>query len=573
MSSVTLTADKTTETDNRLLMRLLAVGLSALVFILLFAVWPYQHWQWEHRGSVLEGWVKTLSMDANAEWQFCFLVPLIVAFLIYRQKEVLKVMPLQGSWWGVPVLAFAMIVYWLGYKADTGYLGFAAIQFSLAGLILLLAGKSWMKVLFLPWIFLIFAWPFFPMDGLLASKLKIPTAQIAGLLMQLLGMDVVREGSAIQSAADFAAGIKQGDMFVLEVADSCSGMRSLYALIMVGVLYSFLALKGTLPRVLLSLSTIPLAVIGNVVRLVLLAVGCLVFGQDIAVGKTVNGEQEESFYHLLAGYVVFGVALAGMFALATLLEGKHWKKLKAFGLSKRNAISGPDSALPTFLLKSGAVVLLALGGMGLCWATPSRPTLADAGFKPELPASVNDYTGRELPMTSKEKANFDEGVILKRREYISSNGRGIMGTMVISGIYKKTLHEPHICLPNAGWIVAETREVPVHLADGRVLNANLMRIFRDYQKESGERVRLKALNLYWYEGSDGTRTPNYTLSNILSYTDGIFRNLNHRWSQAAFFMPISEREVGMDDPMEEVMALQELSNFVGKAAPEFLLNP
>nr|WP_172682979.1 exosortase/archaeosortase family protein [Verrucomicrobium spinosum] len=223
----------------------LALGTGLGVMMVLFAVWPYQHWQFARRGSVLEGWYKVLNLADNSEWQFCLFVPFIVGFLVYRVRDTLARLPIAGSWSGAIVLGLAVICYWLGYKVDTGYLGFAALQLAVAGLVLLLAGTAWMRALFFPWLFLAFAWPFFPLDSLLAAKLKIPTAQIACQILSWTGVDVVREGSTVQSAANFATGLKQGAAFTFDVSDSCSGMRSLYALMMVGVLYGYLSLRRT----------------------------------------------------------------------------------------------------------------------------------------------------------------------------------------------------------------------------------------------------------------------------------------------------------------------------------------
>ncbi|HSJ04553.1 MAG TPA: exosortase/archaeosortase family protein, partial [Verrucomicrobium sp.] len=389
----------------------LAILTAAGVLVVLFGIWPYQHWQFAQRGSVIEGWFKVLSLADNAEWQFSLIVPVIVGFLVYRMRETLASLPVQGSWLGVPVLGLGVIFYWLGYKVDTGYLGFASLQVSIAGLILLLGGTAWMRALFFPWLFLAFAWPFFPLDNLLAAKLKIPTAQIACQILSLFGVDVVREGSTLQSAANFQAGIKQGAAFTFDVSDSCSGMRSLYALMMVGVLYGYLSLRRTVPRLVLAVSTIPLAVAGNVVRLLMLAVGSILVSQEFAVGKPIDGRQVDSSFHLLAGFMVFGVALAGMFAVATLLEGRHWKHFRAFADVPNVKRKGnrEDAEWVPSVIKSAIAIVLAGTGLLLCWVTPTAPTLAEPGLKMVLPAVVSGYQSMQLTMTAKEASIFEPG--------------------------------------------------------------------------------------------------------------------------------------------------------------------
>lgn len=556
--------------------RKLTFGVSLLLFLLLFVIWPYQHWQFATRDSVLSGWVKVLSLTGNSEWQFCFIVPLIAGALIYRERQKLAVLPLQGSWWGAFILAFAMLVYWMGYKVDTGYLGFAAIQLTLAGLVLLLAGRQWMRVLFLAWIFMLFAWPLFPLDNMLAARLKIPTAQIGAKLVSLMGIDVVREGSALQSAPDFAAGIKQGEKFTLDVSESCSGMRSLYALIMVAVLYGFLALNRTGSRLILAFSAIPLAVAGNVVRLLMLTVGALLMGQETAVGNFVNGHQEESFFHLLAGYIVFAVALIGMFALATLLDGRHWKKFAGRTVAgSKDQLDVSEGDPPNrSLLNNAVAILMALTGIFLCWTTPDAISFAEPGLNMNLPATVGNFQSPKVEnMTAKEIANFDDSVQLARRLYTSTEGHQILGTLVLSGIVKRTLHTPERCLPDQGWVIAGLQEIPISLGNGQMMNVSLMRVFRDVEVSPGRRFRLKGLNLYWYQGSRNVSTPSFFGSNFLSYRDAIFRNLNHRWGQVSFFMPLPPREIGVENPIEEVMAMDELKVFAESLIPQILRNP
>lgn len=555
--------------------RKVAFGVSLMLLAVLFIIWPYQHWQFATRDSVIQGWFKVLSLNGNAEWQFCFIVPLIAGALVYRERQKLEAQPLQGSWWGALILFFAILVYWMGYKVDTGYLGFAAIQLSLAGLILLMAGRRWMQILFFAWVFMLFAWPLFPLDNMLAARLKIPTAQIGAKLVSLMGVDVVREGSTLQSAADFGAGIKQGEKFTLDVSESCSGMRSLYALIMVSVLYGFLALNRTSSRLILAFSAIPLAVAGNVVRLLLLTLGALVLGQETAVGNFVNGHQEESFFHLLAGYIVFAVALVGMFALATLLDGRHWKKFtkKQTSASDPVPVNHLEDTPRKNLLKYLTAILIGLTGIGLCWSTPDAIQYATPGLRVELPARVGNYESPKVEdMTAKETANFDDSVQLVRRLYTSTEGRQILGTLVMSGVMKRTLHTPERCLPDQGWIITSLQEIPLLLEDGRSLEVSFMRIFRDVEVAPGQRIRLKGLNLYWYQGSQDVSTPSYFGSNYLSYRDAIFRNLNHRWGQVSFFMPLPPREIGRENPMEEIMAMEELKSFVGKVAAEIITN-
>ena len=126
----------------------LALACLVVTLAALFGLWPYQHWDQEERMSVLGGWLTQVLKDS--EWYFCLAVPGLVGWLIYRNRAVLKTLPLRGSWWGLAGLAAGMLFYWMGYKVDTGYLGFAAFHATLAGLVLLLGGWPWARALLFP---------------------------------------------------------------------------------------------------------------------------------------------------------------------------------------------------------------------------------------------------------------------------------------------------------------------------------------------------------------------------------------------------------------------------------------
>ena len=552
-----------------------ALGAAVLVILVVYAVWPYQHWQFssEARGSVLGGWVRVLRIDP--EWYFCFLVPPIVAFLVYRIRAELAALPLRGTWWGVLPAVVAFAFFWMGYKLDTGYLGYASIQLLVAALILLLGGPAWMRALFLPWIFLVFAWPMYPLESIIASPLRVFTAKVASTVLNLVGVPVVRVGTALHSAADAAGSFQEGDRFKLDVANPCSGIRSLFSLMMISVLWGFIAMKRTWPRLALFASSLPLAVAGNLVRLLLLALGCVWFGQDFAIGTNDGQFQTESFYHEICGYVVFAVALSGMFGLSSWFEGRrHWKKVNLWDAGGRrttavNQEHAGDS--PMLVVHAGVCIALAAAGLTLCVITPTATKIAEPGIVLNLPAIVGNYVGgKELEMFAEEKKLFDEGVSLRRRSYLLSANRGFMVTLVLGGPVKKSLHEPSVCLPDQGWQIADTEVVTLDADDGRKIGATIMHVFKDRVTSDGRRVRLRSLNLYWYQGSHGVSTPSFNMSYARTYIDAIFRNLNHRWGQVAIWMPVSERLIGFDDPLEEEIARTDLMEFAGKLAPHVL---
>lgn len=550
--------------------RWVSLTLAVLVCVALYFLWPYQHWQFEERGSIMEGWAKLLSIQP--EWWFCFVVPGIVAYLVYRMRASLAVLPLEGTWWGLALAAASLLFYWVGYKVDTGYMGFLSAQLMVAALILLIGGRAWMKALMFPWLFMFFMWPMFPLEFLMASPLRTLTAKMSAGALNLIGIPVVRIGTGIHSAPDFARHLQEGDRFMLDVADPCSGIRSLFSLIIIAAFYGYVGLKRVFPRLILLACALPLAVAGNFVRLILLAVGSVFFGQNFAIGKVVDGQQMESAYHEACGYVVFAVALGGMFAIASSLEGRHWKRIKWLDSTRGKSLPVVgESGARSMLLR--VIFCVGLSGLALtlCGFTATTLKLAEPGLTMSLPATVGSYQGIEKEMSAGEKKDFASGVSLTRKQYFGPSGVApITATLVMSGPIKKSLHEPTRCLPDQGWTIEDSEVVPIRLEDGRVIEATLMRIYLDRQTGPGMRVRDRAINVYWYQGSHGLSTASYAMSHTRTYVDSIFRNLNHRWGQVSVYMFYSEHPLGMEDPLEGLAAREALLDFVTKLTPKIL---
>jgi exosortase/archaeosortase family protein len=143
--------------------------------------------------------------------------------------------------------------------------------------------------------------------------------------LNLIGVDTMRVGTALVSAPDYAAGLKQGERFALDVANPCSGIRSLFALMMVSALYGHLTLEKTWQKWTMFLISPALAVAGNFARMLMLTFGTILLGSGVAIGT----EENPTTYHMAAGFFVFVVALGGMVAVGWILQGglaRAWKK-------------------------------------------------------------------------------------------------------------------------------------------------------------------------------------------------------------------------------------------------------
>lgn len=269
-----------------------AYGPSSTVFLALKALWSYE------------------------EWQHCWLVPAACILIVWLQRKELAELPLAPSWLGVPAAMLAFAFFWLSYRLDDIYFAFLSMQAMVAALILMFLGTAWMKALLFPWLFLVFAWPLFFLDTLIAFPLRMIMSTASVHFLNILGIAAEQNGTAILSAADALTGRPAGKMFSVDVADPCSGIRSLFALMMVSSLYGYFTFKSWWKRLLIFLFSAPLAIIGNLFRILALTFGTIALGPEIAIGTL----EHPTFFHMLAGYVVFVVALGGMVLVGFLIN-------------------------------------------------------------------------------------------------------------------------------------------------------------------------------------------------------------------------------------------------------------
>lgn len=304
----------TPESTRERQIELTVAGVCALAALWLLYAWnPYAYGYGSQMVTVLHF---ASVLWKGEDWQHCYLVPLAVAGMVWFERKSLPDAAFTRSWTGLAVTVFGLFVYWVGYRADNIFIAYASFQILTGGLILWLLGWKWANALFLPWAFLIFLYPLTFLDNLIAFPLRMVMSEASVHVLNLFGIGCIKSGTAILSAPDPMAGLRAGARFSVDVADPCSGIRSLFALMMVSALYGYFTQKGMWRKALLFLSSIPLAITGNLARIIMLTLGTIVMGPEVAIGTL----EKPTFFHMMAGYVVFAVALAGMLGVGWLLN-------------------------------------------------------------------------------------------------------------------------------------------------------------------------------------------------------------------------------------------------------------
>jgi exosortase len=224
-----------------------------------------------------------------------FFVPLFSAFVIWQERSRLTDLRLRPSWWGLLFLGCGLCVLIVGQLGAELFLSRLSLLIVLGSLIVLFYGWSVFRALLFPWAFLLLM---IPIPAIVFNQITFPlqllASKIASTTLPWMGVPVLREGNVIILPA-----------MALEVAEACSGIRSLMSLGTLAVIYGYLMESRVAVRVLLALASIPIAVAANSLRIV--GTGLLVQYWD--------PQKAEGFFHEFSGWLIFVVSLIMLYLL------------------------------------------------------------------------------------------------------------------------------------------------------------------------------------------------------------------------------------------------------------------
>ena len=255
----------------------------------------------------------------GGEWSFGYFVPLAVIALFYlRREDLLKTIVKPERLVGGAILVGAFFIYWAGYRGEQKYFGYASLQILALGAILWFLGWAWFRKVFWLWVLLGMMWPWRFLIELISAPLQLAMVKLTSGFLNVVGVTAVASGSSLSTASlDPVTQLP----ISLDVDVACSGMRSLFALTMIGLVFAFLRVKVEWQRWILMVFVPVVAILGNFVRMLMLYFGSVVWGTDFAIGEN----HEMSAFHMLAGLMVFVVALILMTGVVGIFEG-GWKK-------------------------------------------------------------------------------------------------------------------------------------------------------------------------------------------------------------------------------------------------------
>lgn len=229
-----------------------------------------------------------------------FLVPLVTLYLTWELRGELRDLPRRPSPWGAAALGGGLVLLLLGTIGAELFLQNLSTVIVLAALVWLLLGWEHLRRLSFPLGFLVF---YVPVPALILNQIAFPLQLLAARsavgVLGACGVPVLREGNIIVLAAT-----------TLEVAEACSGIRSLQALVALSVVFAYVAQRTLVRRAVLILLAAPTAVFANVVR---------VSGTGL-IAHHHGVEMAEGFYHGFTSWLVFVLAFAVLATTSFLMN-------------------------------------------------------------------------------------------------------------------------------------------------------------------------------------------------------------------------------------------------------------
>lgn len=260
--------------------------------------------------DLIHGWLKHSNNSHG------ILVPLVSLYFIWQKREKLRQVKISNSNWGAFILIISMGLYLLGYGGSIAVISRAMIVLSLIGLVLFALGTTFFKLLAFPLFFLLFMIPVpDSIVGVIALPLQLFATNISSFVIQALSLPVYQEGNMLYFTQT-----------QLEVAEACSGIRSLVSLAMLGVIFAYMCDKGWGRKAILLASAIPLALFANILRVTGTGVLAHFYGDKVARG----------FIHEFSGLAAFAFGFVLLFLEYSLLNrAVHHENAKGRGFTAR----------------------------------------------------------------------------------------------------------------------------------------------------------------------------------------------------------------------------------------------
>jgi exosortase len=241
----------------------------------------------------------------NEYYSHGFLVPIISGYIIWKMRKELRSIEKKPSQFGLAIFATGIIIQGISVLWTIRFLSGISLLISLAGAIIYLYGWEIMKKIRFPFFFLVLMIPV-PFIYLITAPAQMISVLATINLANLIGIPAVRDGLLIIIPAG-----------AFEVGVECSGINSIISLFMIGIIFAYVLEGSNLMKATIIISTIPLALAGNILRITSILIVAGKYGQEAAI----------NYFHDFSSLLLFSVALSGLFIVGRCFGRLRFKKI------------------------------------------------------------------------------------------------------------------------------------------------------------------------------------------------------------------------------------------------------
>lgn len=381
--------------------------------------------------------------DPKEDMSFGWFVPVFSLYVIWTEREKLVKSLGRPGWGGLVLMLPFLFIGFLGVRGIQVRLEMLSFIGLLVAVPWALFGRETARRMLFPAGFLLFCIPLSSYLDIVTVHLRLFATGMAHSILVGVGANVQQSGTALTTANGFG----------IDIAEPCSGLRSIFALLALTAGYAYFNQPTWLRRALLFACAIPLAVLGNVVRVLTICLVGAYASPDFAIG----------FYHDYSGYVVFVVAILLMVGFGELIS---WAAMKAKPKTEAEPKDEPKGgeAESGKRIRAYAVPVLATAllvvVMSLMAVSP-EPVVCDP---PAVTLSeIDGYEAGEVTyeMSEEEKNILPSDTKVVKRSYSRRIGWTNQVSAVIGGTSKSSIHRPELCLKAQGFLMMEPREMEV----------------------------------------------------------------------------------------------------------------
>jgi exosortase len=251
------------------------------MFLVLLTAWvALFHWA----GNAAMGYVRTQSIFGwlyaayaaggglmESDQAICVFMPVVIAGLLWWKRNELLALDLRCWWPGLALVLAGLLLHALGFLIQQPMLSAMAFFAGIYGLSGLVWGPQWIRATFFPFFLFGFMVPLGSIALPVTFRLRMLASQLVEIICGLMTLDIIRDGAALKDPTG---------RFQYEVAAACSGIRSVMAVLVFGVIYAWMVFPQWWKRGVILASVLPLAVIGNVLRLLAIVLAANFWGQE-----------------------------------------------------------------------------------------------------------------------------------------------------------------------------------------------------------------------------------------------------------------------------------------------------